>query len=135
MNDCIHKYIAYGFLLGSIATVIVPTDNKKFTNSLSKSQRKIYDIIIQERIYIFLSGCIFSGLFARFVDANKWTKIFLFYMLLGVYYKCHPKSYYMVEYLKNEHQLRLWNAIYKEMQFKHAFALLLNILAIPLLCK
>ena len=133
-TSCVHKYIAYGFISGSIATILLPMNDSMFKESLNMKQKNIYKRITYERMYIFFIGCIISFIFTTFLQVEQWTKVVVFYILLGVFYKCHPKSYYMVEHLNNSHQLQLWNSIYKEMQFKHACSLLLSILSIPLLC-
>ena len=132
--DCVNQCIAYGFITGTLLSIITPVNDGAFKKSMDDNQLHIYNFIRKERMIIFTLSSIFSMLFVHILKINGWFKIVLYYILMGALYKCWPKTYYMVEYLR-ENQLELWNGIYKDMQYKHAFALLIGVLSVPVMCK
>ena len=132
--DCVNQYVSYGFLTGTLLSIMTPSNDDEFKRSMDVNQLRIYNFIRRERMSIFIVSSVFSMIFVHLLKIKGWFKIVLYYTLLGASYKCWPKTYYMVEHLR-ENQLVLWNTIYKDMQYKHAFALLVGILSVPIMCK
>ena len=114
----------------------------KFISLLNVDQKKIYEEIILERRNIYLIGygigIILSIIYYYFIKVlfkkvNNTTLVcsvgFIVLLSNYFYYILSKKSKYMIEYLNNKEQVSAWLNIYKSMQFKYHFALLLGIVA------
>lgn len=114
----------------------------KFISLLNIDQKKIYEEIILERRNIYLIGygigIILSIIYYYFIKVlfkkvNNTTLVcsvgFIVLLSNYFYYILSKKSKYMIEYLNNKEQVSAWLNIYKSMQFKYHFALLLGIVA------
>ena len=114
----------------------------KFISLLNVDQKKIYEEIILERRNIYLVGygigIILSIIYYYFIKVlfkkvNNTTLVcsvgFIVLLTNYFYYILSKKSKYMIEYLNNKEQVSAWLNIYKSMQFKYHFALLLGIVA------
>jgi len=114
----------------------------KFISLLNVDQKKIYEEIILERRNIYLTGYalgIMLSIIYYYIIKNIFRKIdnttlvcsvgFIVLLTNYFYYILSKKSKYMIEYLNNKEQVSAWLNIYKSMQFKYHFALLLGIVA------
>ena len=114
----------------------------KFISLLNVDQKKIYEEIILERRNIYLTGYalgIMLSIIYYYIIKNIFRKIdnttlvcsvgFIVLLTNYFYYILSKKSKYMIEYLNNKEQVSAWLSIYKSMQFKYHFALLLGIVA------
>ena len=135
-------------LLGSmIACMLVSKTSgvfKKFTDSLSAAQKKIYQEIVNERMHLYLQGMLLGlvlALIAGYLlnknkSPKKIAKVCIFVTIaLGtciLYYSLSPKSKYMLQYLE-KNQINGWLNIYKEMKTRSYVGSLLGILGYVLI--
>lgn len=133
-TTCVYKLIAIGFLIGTLMQLLVPKQDAQFKGTLTPEQRKTYDTIVKERLRIFAFAWIFSLMFVWRLPVDRWTRVVVYHLLLGAIYECWPKSTYMVEHLHTSSQIQQWQQVYRQMQFRHAIALLVNLVAIPWVC-
>lgn len=137
INSCL---IAVVLLSGTIATMITSKTSpnfRKFNDTLTKEQQKLYHNITVERLRIYIEGMILgliTGLFGlsllpKKVDNSSKVCLFVIVCLLinMVYYRMYPKSNYMVKHLNTPEQKEAWLAIYKEMKYRHLFGMILGL--------
>jgi hypothetical protein len=132
--ECVYKCIAIGFILGSLLQIMIPKNDKQFKKALTPQQKQTYENIVKERVRIFMFAWVCSLLFIWQLPITGWSRSIVYHLMLGAIYECTPKSTYMVEHLHNQTQIRLWQKVYTQMQFRTAIALLVNILFIPFIC-
>jgi len=136
INSCL---IAFVLLSGTIATMITSKTSpnfRKFNETLTLEQQKLYKNITMERLRIYIEGMILgliTGLFGLSLLPKKVdnaSKVCLFVivclMINMVYYRMYPKSNYMVKHLNTQEQKEAWLAIYKEMKYRHLFGMILG---------
>ena len=136
INSCL---IAVVLLSGTIATMITSKTSpnfRKFNETLTLEQQKLYKNITMERLRIYIEGMILgliTGLFGLSLLPKKVdnaSKVCLFVivclMINMVYYRMYPKSNYMVKHLNTQEQKEAWLAIYKEMKYRHLFGMILG---------
>ena len=137
INSCL---IAVVLLSGTIATMITSKTSpnfRKFNETLTLEQQKLYKNITMERLRIYIEGMILgliTGLFGlsllpKKVDNASKVCLFVIVCLLinMVYYRMYPKSNYMVKHLNTQEQKEAWLAIYKEMKYRHVFGMILGL--------
>ena len=137
INSCL---IAVVLLSGTIATMITSKTSpnfRKFNETLTKEQKKLYKNITMERLRIYIEGMILgliTGLFGlsllpKKVDNSSKVCLFVIVCLLinMIYYRMYPKSNYMVKHLNTPEQKEAWLAIYKEMKYRHLFGMILGL--------
>jgi hypothetical protein len=136
-----NSYCILGIVLtfGMIFTMFNVDKNnlkQKFYQSLNSTQKYKYENIINERRNIFFKGYLIGLLislsvvtylpknFDRICFSAGFTTLFnyLFYIL-------HPKSFYIITELDHPLKRQLWLNIYRMMQFKYHFGLVLGIVA------
>lgn len=133
INSCL---IAVVLISGTIATMITSKTSpnfRKFDETLTLEQKKLYHKITMERLRIYTEGMILgliTGLFAVSLLPKKVSKVCVFVivcLLINMtYYRMYPKSTYMVKHLKTPEQKEAWLAIYKEMKYRHLFGMILG---------
>jgi len=136
INSCL---IAFVLLSGTIATMITSKTSpnfRKFNETLTIEQQKLYKNITMERLRIYIEGMILgliTGLFGlsllpKKVDNSSKVCLFVIVCLMinMVYYRMYPKSNYMVKHLNTQEQKEAWLAIYKEMKYRHLFGMILG---------
>lgn len=136
INSCL---IAVVLLSGTIATMITSKTSpnfRKFDETLTVEQKKLYHKINMERLRIYIEGMILgliTGLFAlsllpkKVEDVSKVCLFVIVCLLINmVYYRMYPKSTYMVKHLKTPEQKEAWLAIYKEMKYRHLLGMILG---------
>ncbi len=137
INSCL---IAVVLLSGTIATMITSKTSpnfRKFNETLTKEQKKLYKNITIERLRIYIEGMILgliTGLFGlsllpKRVDNSSKVCLFVIVCLMinMIYYRMYPKSNYMVKHLNTHEQKEAWLAIYKEMKYRHLFGMILGL--------
>ena len=137
INSCL---IAFVLLSGTIATMITSKTSpnfRKFNETLTIEQQKLYKNITMERLRIYIEGMILgliTGLFGlsllpKKVDNSSKVCLFVIVCLLinMIYYRMYPKSNYMVKHLNTPEQKEAWLAIYKEMKYRHLFGMILGL--------
>ena len=137
INSCL---IAFVLLSGTIATMITSKTSpnfRKFNETLTLEQQKLYKNITMERLRIYIEGMILgliTGLFGlsllpKKVDNSSKVCLFVIVCLLinMIYYRMYPKSNYMVKHLNTPEQKEAWLAIYKEMKYRHLFGMILGL--------
>lgn len=139
-------FVSVIFLIANIFVMInVDKDKLKqnFIKLLNYNQKKLYENLINERRNIYFQGYIL-GLILSFIYLyyikqflNKRLNNFMMICSVGFivfitnyfYYILTKKSTYIIEHLNNKEQIQAWLQIYKTMQFRYHFGLLLGIIA------
>ena len=136
----------YAFFFGMMMTSLSckNLEVKEFKDTLNPELLEKYKSITEMRFKIWLEGLVlgiicavfylfyFGSKMDRFSRAGIVTTIILF--VNYIYYMLYPKNEYMVTQLKNMKQVKEWNDVYKTMQFKYHFGLLLGVFAYFFIC-
>ncbi len=127
--------IGVTLFLASIYMHLLKDDKNfsKFVNLLNSSQLEKYNLIIHERLRIYMIG-IFIGLvlglvYLKFYGNNICvfltlvfsTKLFVYYII--------PKSTYMLYHLTNSEQVDAWTDIYVHMKTNWIKSIVLGLLS------
>jgi len=104
-----------------------------FMNLLNDKQKKIYNKIIKERLFIYISGTILGiiiSLFLRYKYSYNIC-ICLSIMLITklVFYYIYPKSTYMMYHLTNTKQTDAWMDIYTHMKYNWIKSIILGLIS------
>ena len=96
------------------------TKFSKFINSLNKDQVEKYNLIIHERIRIYMIGT-FIGLvlgliYLKFYGSNICIFLALVIITKLFIYHIYPKSTYMLYHLTSKEQTDAWTDIYVHMK-------------------
>jgi len=125
--------IGFAFIGLMVAFMVRSKDHSEFENLLDESQRSVYKKIVAERLRIYLRG-FFLGLVLAILVLTFYksaNKVCLFIVIaLGtnyLYYLAHPKSAYMLNYLKGSEQVDAWLEIYKDMKKTNLVGFILGI--------
>jgi hypothetical protein len=122
--------LAAGLLFGVLMTSI-PKNKSKISNlkkSLNKKQKEIYDGLTKERLRLYIQGLILGiviSVLYLYLFKNKLNTCNLCNCLvitLGVgalYYLIYPKTDYIINYIQDEEQRKLWLDVYRNMQLKY----------------
>ena len=122
-------------LLTSFFFSIINTNDDifiEFNSMLDDHQIQIYKKIIQERIYIYISGSLIGFILAMmyYYISNATYKmcscIAIFYICQLLYYKIYPKHPLMLYYLTNKKQVNKWADIYIYMKRKWNISFILS---------
>jgi len=134
-----------GFLMASVYTMMSKgksAASTQFEASLNSGQQQIYEQIKEERAKLYFRGlALGTVLGAAFLYFNRGgltafgsgaiSNACLFTVIvmgtMTFFYKLSPKSKWMVEYLTTTGQVQLWNAVYKEMQYKYYMGFFLGL--------
>ena len=134
------------FLIANIFVMFNVDKNKlknNFIELLNYQQQKLYESLIRERRNIYFQGyalgLALAILYLIYLKHFLGKRINNTFMICSVgfivfitnylYYILMKKSTYMIEHLNNKEQTKAWLDIYKTMQFKYHFGLLLGIIA------
>ena len=108
--------------LASIYMHFLKDDNNftKFTNLLNSEQLEKYNLIIHERLRIYMIG-VFIGLvlglvYLQFYGDNICIFLSLVFFTKLFVYHIYPKSTYMLYHLTNSEQVDAWTDIYVHMK-------------------
>ena len=118
--------IGFTLLFSSIYMSIIKRDNTKFSqfmNLLNDEQKKTYQRIIYERIFIYVIGMMLGvllGIYYLFTNSTDKYRLckflcIIFIVKLGFYY-LYPKSPLMLYSLTTKPQVDAWADIYTEMK-------------------
>jgi len=134
--NCNTCAIGITFLLASVASAYLGHKKdifSRFSLLLNDKQYRIYQNIIQERIYIYTISLL-SGLCAGLAywythkkEPYVWCSFLAiaYIVKLGVYY-FYPKSPLMLYSLTTKEQTDAWATIYTEMKNRYRISLLLG---------
>jgi hypothetical protein len=134
------------FLIANIFVMFNVDKNKlknNFIELLNYQQQKLYESLIRERRNIYFQGyalgLALAILYLIYLKHFLGKRInntlmicsvgFIVFITNYLYYILMKKSTYMIEHLNNKEQTKAWLDIYKTMQFKYHFGLLLGIIA------
>jgi hypothetical protein len=120
---------------------------KHYKSSLSKELQQRYEKISKERMNISYQGyalgviisigIIFYNLKIKSVKMNTsslvCTVVATSFITNYFYYMLSPKSDWMLNYMNEPKEVKLWLSMYKEMQFNYHMGLVLGIIAIGIL--
>lgn len=120
---------------------------KHYKSSLSKELQQRYEKISKERMNISYQGyalgviisigIIFYNLKVKSVKMNTsslvCTVVATSFITNYFYYMLSPKSDWMLNYMNNPNEVKLWLSMYKEMQFNYHMGLVLGIIAVGML--
>lgn len=139
-------FISIVFLIANIYVMFNVDKHKlkdQFIKLLNYNQKKLYESLIIERRTIYFQGyaigIILSILYLFYIKKILNKKInnglmicsvgFIVFISNYLYYILTKKSTYIIEHLNNKEQIEAWLKIYRTMQFKYHFGLLLGIIA------
>ena len=118
-------FIGYTLLLLSIFIHLLKNEKlqNRFIKLLNKKQLKIYELIVKERITIYISGTfigfLLGFLYIYFFPKHKYKNC-LFITILMVtkllFYSLYPKSTYILNHLNTKKQIQYWTDIYIHMK-------------------
>lgn len=145
-------YVAIVFFIANLYVSFTAdkTERKgRLYDTLTQEGIKQYEAIVRERRDIYLKGYIFgliiSVLFLYGAEGIKRTSMINAGLVCIVgaitlvcnylFYIIHPKSDYMVLHLNTKAQREAWLDIYRHMQFKYHFGLVLGLAAAMLFAK
>jgi len=120
---------------------------KHYKEKLSSDLQKRYDRITKERMYISYQGYILGFILSLFiifynlkikgVNMNGFslvcTVMATCFLTNYFYYMLTPKSDYMLNHMGNQHEVKAWLQMYKEMQYNYHMGLVLGIVAVGIL--
>ena len=122
--------LAAGLIFGVLMTSIPKNKTKidKLKKSLDKKQKEIYENLSKERLRLYIQGLIlgivisilYLYLFKNKVNTCNFCNCLV--ITLGVaalYYLIYPKTDYIINYIQDEEQRKLWLDIYRHMQLKY----------------
>ena len=139
-------FVSIVFLIANIF-VMFNVDKHKLKNNfielLNYQQRQLYESLIRERRNIYFQGyalgLALAILYLIYLKHFLGKRInntlmicsvgFIVFITNYLYYILMKKSTYMIEHLNNKEQTKAWLDIYRTMQFKYHFGLLLGIIA------
>ena len=139
-------FVSIVFLIANIF-VMFNVDKDKLKNNfiqlLNYQQRELYESLIRERRNIYFQGYALGLVLAilyiiylkhflnkRINNALMICSVgFIVFITNYLYYILMKKSTYMIQHLNNKEQTNAWLNIYRTMQFKYHFGLLLGIIA------
>jgi hypothetical protein len=134
--------IGFAFIGSMVAFMVRSKDHSEFEKLLDESQVSVYKKIVAERLRIYLQGFFLGLVLAILVltfnkKGTSANKVCLFIVIaLGtnyLYYLVHPKSAYMLNYLKGSEQVDAWLEIYKDMKKTNLVGFILGILGYVLI--
>ena len=116
-------FVGFTLLFASIYMMFLKDETKfyKFMNTLNDKQKKIYKMVINERLRIYLTGMVL-GLCLAFLYQyySKAKNICIFLILIFatklIFYRAYPKSTYMLYHLDRKEQIDAWTDIYVYMK-------------------
>jgi len=120
---------------------------KHYKSSLSEELQQRYEKISKERMNISYQGyalgviisigIIFYNLKIKSVKMNTsslvCTVVATSFVSNYFYYMLSPKSDWMLNYLNDPNEVKLWLSMYREMQFNYHMGLVLGIIAVGIL--
>ena len=139
-------FVSIVFLIANIF-VMFNVDKDKLKNQFIKllnyQQQELFESLIIERRNIYFQGYLLGIALAilyiiylkyflgkRINNALMICSVgFIVFITNYLYYILMKKSTYMIEHLNNKEQTTAWLNIYRTMQFKYHFGLLLGIIA------
>ena len=139
-------FVSIVFLIANIF-MMLNVDKHKMKNDFMKllnyDQREMYESLIKERRNIYFQGyglgLLIAVLYLIYLKQFLGKRInnvlmicsvgFIVFLTNYFYYMLMKKSTYMIEHLNNNEQTKAWLNIYRTMQFRYHFGLLLGIIA------
>ena len=92
----------------------------KFSNLLNSTQLEKYNLIIHERLRIYMIGIfiglVFGLIYLKFYGSNICIFLALVFLTKLFIYYIYPKSTYMLYHLTNQEQVEAWTDIYVHMK-------------------
>ena len=138
--------IAAIFIGASIYTMITCKSCSPFIEyeqSLDIEQQKIYKTVLKERQQIYLTGLVvgtllaFVYLYMNNLGLSPLNNSCVFVAVVMAtqyfYYILYPKSNNMVTIMNSKQQLEKWHSVYKHMQYRYHFGMLLGLVGYFLL--
>lgn len=137
MTDCV---LAFGFVGASIFVMLKDKSYKnELYSKLSDEKKKKYNSIRKERMMIWIKASLLAAFisvsFTKFGDKLFPEKAFnkscintlIFFGVQYLAYMLHPKSDWMLNYVEDNEQAKLWLKKYKYMQGRWHMGMLLGI--------
>jgi hypothetical protein len=149
MNTCILWFIvAIALLGGTLMTCSVSREqHEKLRKTFSPELDEIYTKIVHERRNLYLQGLMIGSILALLVEivysnaqskylcipptrAHKVARFFGIALATTLlYYQFMPKSDYILNHLQTAEQNKAWLEMYKTMQSRYLYGMLLGALA------
>lgn len=133
--------IGFAFFFAMIMTSISCKNNEisQFKSTLSPELLQKYKNITNMRFKIWLEGLVLGlvvGVVVSYLLIGKTNKLGRASVLTAImlvvnymYYMLYPKPVYMLNLLENMKQVKEYNDVYREMQFKYHLGLLFGVVA------
>lgn len=118
---------------------------ESYAQSLSKNLQEKYETLAQERLSIyyfgFFLGLIISGIFISYqAQTRQFSNLSIICTIAAIsfftnyfYYILAPKTDYMLNHIKEEHDIKNWLIMYRSMQVYCHSSLVFGILALVFL--
>ena len=133
--------IASIFVAGSVYTMLSCKSCSPFLEyeqSLSPEQKAIYQKVVEERQKIYIYGLALGSLLALLylystgLETSRMQASCIFVAIAlatqYLYYMLSPKTFDMVTLMENKDQLTKYNNVYKHMQYRYHFGMLLGLI-------
>ena len=146
MKCMIECALASAFLGGSIWTMTA-NKNQKLYNMMDEKNKQAFMKIKKERMTIWLKasllGLIFSLVYVHYIKeidensnvfSHSCMSVLVYFTVQYLFYTFHPKSDWMLNYIENKEQAKIWLDNYKEMKSKWHTGLVLGVIGYLFLC-
>ena len=145
MNYSGYGFIGFALLFGMLFCIFSARniEQQEFINTLDAKQLDIYKSIITFRFNLWLQGLVLgiavavavlyflNAKFNTYGNALLFTAILLFVNYM--FYVLYPKPAWMLEFTKNNKQVKEWLDVYKFMRVRYHWGMLAGIAAFFLL--
>ena len=137
--------IVIGFVIASIYTMMTNNNtHMALKNSLDDDGKNAYDKIVQERLELYVKGSIFGLVVAIgfFLWARKrlgtittvCSFVIIMFVVQTMVYTLSPKSDFVLNYVKNNEQSKLWLDNYKLMKNRYHIGFMVGLIGYGVLC-
>ena len=145
MNYSGYGFIGFALLFGMIFCIFSARniEQQEFVNTLDARQLDVYKSIVTFRFNLWLQGLVLgiviaiavlyflNSKFNTYGNALLFTAILLF--VNYIFYTLYPKPAWMLDFTKNNKQVKEWLDVYKFMKIRYHWGMLAGIAAFFLL--
>lgn len=145
MNYSGYGFIGFALLFGMLFCIFSARniEQQDFVDSLDEKQLEIYKSITTYRFNLWLQGMVLglivavavlyflNSKFNTFGNALLFTAILLFVNYL--FYMLYPKPAWMLEFTRNQKQVKEWLDVYKFMKTRYHWGMIAGVAAFYLL--
>jgi len=141
MNYSGYGFIGFSLLVGMIFCILSSRniEQQEFVKTLDKKQLDIYKSIVEFRFNLWLQGLVLGFVIALIICwyisiyFNNYGCALLFTAILFfvnyMYYSLYPKPAWMLDYTKNQKQVKEWLDVYRFMKNRYHWVILCGVAA------